>query len=273
MLERDLFSQLDRVGQLLDILPRGLVVDVDGTISEIAPSPDSALVDDTFKRMLRDLRTTFDLVAVISGRSVHDVKALVGVDGLVYVGNHGAEWWSDGQAQLSAGVKPYIGKIAAAVDEIRCQLSASGVTVENKRVTAAIHYREAAEPELARQAILTAIANSASAQGLRITVGKMVVELRPPVHINKGQALARLVRKHGLKSVIYLGDDSTDVDAFVLLRRLRTAAKIDGLAIAVLSPETLEKVVDNADATLQGVSEVGRFLRWLEQATRQATFG
>lgn len=262
-MDRDLFAQTERVRQLLGTRPRGMVVDVDGTISEIAPSPDSASVSSSFKQHLRTLLRQLDVVAAISGRSTLDVRSLVGVEGLVYVGNHGLEWWLDGRAQLWPGAEPYVDKISSALGEIRGRLSVQGAIVENKGVTAAIHYREAEEAGSARAAILAAIDHSPSARGLRVTEGKMVVELRPPLRLHKGRALARLVRKHGLRSVIYLGDDVTDVDAFVVLRKLRMAGGVDGLAVAVLGPETPRKVLDNADATLQGVSEVERFLQWL----------
>ena len=262
-MDRDLFAQTGRVRQVLGKRPRGMVVDVDGTISEIAPLPESASVSNAFKQHLRTLLKQLDLVAAISGRSAHDVRNLVGVEGLVYVGNHGLEWWSDGRALLWPGARPYVDKVASALGEIRGQLSLQGAIIENKGVTAAIHYREAEEAESARAAILAAIDNSPTAQGLRVTEGKMVIELRPPLRLHKGRALATLVRKHGLRSVICLGDDVTDVDAFTVLRKLRTAGGIDGLAVAVLGPETPKKVVNNADATLRGVPEVERFLQWL----------
>ncbi len=79
----DAFIQLDHVRGLLKHHPRGIVTDVDGTISEIAPSPDAASVSMVVKQHLHTLTKRFDLVAAISGRSVEDVRRLVGVDGLI----------------------------------------------------------------------------------------------------------------------------------------------------------------------------------------------
>lgn len=104
----DVFEQLDQVLGLSDHQPRGIVTDVDGTISEIAPSPDAALASAAMKQHLHTLTKHLDLVGAISGRSGEDVRRLVGVDGLVYYGNHGLEWWADGRGRFSQGVEPYV---------------------------------------------------------------------------------------------------------------------------------------------------------------------
>ncbi|MDA8187755.1 MAG: trehalose-phosphatase [Dehalococcoidales bacterium] len=262
-MQRDLFGQLDHVRDVLVHPPCGIVTDVDGTISEISSSLDAAFVPATLSEQLRVLAEHLDLVAAISGRSANDVRRMVGIDELVYVGNHGLEWWTKGRARLSRGIRPYIAIMAHALSEIESQVSFDGVVLENKGATATVHYRQAADPDLARAAILAATRSSPAAKTLNITEGKMVIELRPPLQVNKGWALRRLVSDHQLRSVIYLGDDITDIDAFTVLRSLRTAGKIDGVAVAVLSGETPVKVVEQADATLQGVPEVERFVRWL----------
>lgn len=260
---RDLFAQLEHIRSVLHSVPRGLVTDVDGTISEIAPSPGAALVSAPFKQHLRTLMKRFDLVAAISGRSVDSLRSMVGVDGLVCFGNHGLEWWEDGRSHFSTGVEPYVHIVRSALEDISKRLSVDGATIENKGATVAIHYRQAADIELARQAILSAIHTSPAAQALRVCEGKMVVELRPPMQLHKGQALASLVLRHGLHSVIYIGDDTTDVDAFNQLRKMRAEGSVCGLAIAVLGPETPAQVIERADATLQGVAEVETFFKWL----------
>lgn len=262
-MQQDLFSKLDRVRGILRHQPCGIVTDVDGTISEIATSPDAAYVPATVKEQLRTLAGHLDLVAAISGRSVDDARRMVGIDELVYVGNHGLEWWANGRKQLCLGVGPYVADVARALDEIGSQLRMDGIAVENKGATGAIHYRQARDADLARTVILAAVHDSPAAQGLFVTEGKMVIELRPPLQVNKGWALARLTSRYRLRSLIYLGDDFTDVDAFAFLRKLRTARKVNGLAVAVLSVETPDKVVERADAILHGVPEVERFLLWL----------
>lgn len=258
-----MLKQLDRVRSVLDQHPRGIASDVDGTISEIAPSPEAALVSATMKGHLCSLTKRFDLVAAISGRSVKDARRLVGVDGLVYFGNHGLEWWADGRSHIPRGVELYTYIVRSALDQMRGRLDAVGAVIENKGATAAIHYRQSRDAQSAREDILEAIRTSPLAAPLRVVEGKMVIELRPPLPLHKGIALASLVHRYGLRSLIYLGDDTTDVDAFSELRKLRADGRIEGLSIAVVGPETPAEVVEHADATLQGVRGVETFLRWL----------
>ncbi len=155
--------------------------------------------------------------------------------------------------------------VRIALEEIRGRLTVDGAIIENKGATAAIHYRQAKDTRAAREAILTTIREAPLAQALRVFEGKMVVELRPSLHLHKGHALASLVWQYGLRSLIYLGDDSTDVDAFNEVCKLRNEGRIDGISVAVLGPETPVELVECADATLQGVPEVERFLQWLNQ--------
>ena len=260
-----LLEQLDRVHQLLVSVPRGLISDVDGTISEIAASPDEAIVSTQFRGHLRELTKQLDLVAALSGRSAGDARSMVGVDELVYVGNHGLEWWAGGEARYLPSVLPFLPIVAGALGELQSQLKIPGVIIEDKVATVAIHYRRAEDARVARDAIIAALTNSPSANKLRVAKGKMVVELGPPLPLDKGRALVELVRRYRLRSVIYLGDDLTDVDAFLQLRKLRTAGKIDGLAVAVIGVETPPRVVEDADAVLHGVPEVESFLRWMVQ--------
>ena len=81
----------------------------------------------------------------------------------------------------------------------------------------------------------------------------MVIELRPAIAINKGTALESVVTEFALKSLIFLGDDVTDIDGFKTLTRLRTEGTIDGLNIGVVSPESAPEVAFMADVIVHGV--------------------
>ena len=87
----------------------------------------------------------------------------------------------------------------------------------------------------------------------------MVVELRPPLEVNKGTAVCSLIEEHGLSGAIYLGDDLTDVDVFVAFRQEGLPFK--GLTIGVIGEETVPRVARQADFTVNGVDDVERFLR------------
>jgi trehalose 6-phosphate phosphatase len=92
----------------------------------------------------------------------------------------------------------------------------------------------------------------------------MVMEIRPPIGIDKGYAVKRLVKKRRLDSVIMLGDDTTDVDAFRTIRRLRG---VRGAGILVLHDDTAQALMETADYSLVGVGEVEMFLEWLVAAS------
>jgi trehalose-phosphatase len=220
-------SGIDRfisvAAERLDGTPLAAMLDVDGTLAPIAPTPEQALVPEPTRDTLRRLvALPGAVVAVVSGRSASDAWRMVGVDGVWVVGNHGFEMRTpDGQLSPIDAVRPYEQAIADASH----QLSAAepvipGAIVENKRWTMSVHYRlvdPAAVPGLIERA--HAVARSL---GLRVTEGKKIVELRPPVDVNKGTASVLLAERAGAltetASVLYAGDDRTDEDAFEALR-------------------------------------------------------
>lgn len=245
--------------------PLGLAVDVDGTISEIAATPGAAVVSEECKRWLRILTKQLDLVAAISGRPAAEAGAMVGVEGLLCLGNHGLERWESGKLTVRHDARRYVRMIQQCLSEIARRLHIDGLFFENKGATATIHFRNTKQPDVAREAVLQAIGETSAAAGLKVTEGKMVIELRPPIEANKGTALKHVVAEHSLSSLFYLGDDLTDVDAFVALHELQETMGLRGVAVAVLGAETPTEVVANADLLLRGVPEVERFLACLSQ--------
>ncbi|MCX6023990.1 MAG: trehalose-phosphatase [Chloroflexi bacterium] len=244
----------------------GLLTDFDGTISEIVPSSDAAHIQPGCRAALARLQGRVALLGVVSGRTLTDVRGLVGLDGIRYAGCHGLEWFEDGQSVRAASVSDVRPAIAAARDELAALIQGlPGVTLEDKGVMLAAHYRQAAEPEAARSALLSALSETAARTGLRVAEGRMVIELRPKVQANKGTAAARMLREApSVHAAIVLGDDLTDADAF---RAVHDWADADpqrvGLAFAVLSAETPEALLAEADYAVQGVAEVETFLAWL----------
>jgi trehalose 6-phosphate phosphatase len=128
-----------------------------------------------------------------------------------------------------------------------------GIIYENKGVTGSIHYRLAKDQEHAHAVLLPLIQVAADARGLKVTEGRMVIELRPMLAINKGTALRSVVEREGLISLVFLGDDVTDLDAFHALERLREEGQISGLNIAVVAPESSPEIAKAADAVVHGV--------------------
>ncbi len=128
--------------------------------------------------------------------------------------------------------------------------------------------RETAYPAAAEAAALAVARTVAARHGLRVTRGRLVVELRPPVAMDKGIAIADLILAHGLRAALYLGDDTTDIDAFRALRRLTAeglagGAPFVGVSVAILSAEAPAQLAAEADVTLDTITSVPALLRWL----------
>ncbi len=254
---RDIFDHLDAVEELLARSPFGLITDVDGTISEIAPSPQEARVSSACREHLTDLTGKLELVAAISGRPVLEVREMVGIEGMVYIGNHGLERWQNGTVEFADGVQGYPAKVVAVTEELGNLLAIEGLTFENKGVALAIHYRLCPDRERARQTILSILETSALANQFRALEGKMVVELRPPLEVNKGTAVKDLVERYRLRGGIYMGDDTGDIDAFRVMQQKGFSS------FCVIADETPCDVVREAEFLVNGVSDVARFLKWL----------
>src|ERR671910_321236 len=249
------------VSACLEVLrqtPSAVITDIDGTISDIAPTPAEAMVDPGAKAALARLVERLAAVAVVSGRAPQDGVSMVGLPELTYVGNHGLERIARGTPwthPVAAAAQP---AIAAALAEIesaaRAVADVPWLLVENKGVTGTIHYRLAPD-QIAAAALLEPLARAAATrQGLRLTLGRMIFEVRPALAVNKGTAIRELVQDLGLGGIVFFGDDVTDVDAFRALRELRQAGEAATLRVGVLGPETSPAVLAEIDVSVNSVA-------------------
>ena len=250
-------TALDRCLDVLSHEPAGLLTDIDGTVSQIAATPDEAIVAQPAKDALTRLSGQLALVGVVTGRSAAAGESLVRVPDLTYVGNHGMErrrgdevWHHPDAVASSDAVREALVELG---DAARDAGLADWIVVEDKRLSGSVHYRLAPDPEVARSVLMPAALTAAARQGLRVTEGRMVIELRPLIQINKGTAVADLIAEHGLRSMVFLGDDITDVDAFLKVRALRDAGAIAGLTVGVVAPDTHGDVLSASDVTVPGV--------------------
>lgn len=248
----------------------GLVTDMDGTISYIVSQPDAAQITPLSRELLEALAACIPLVAVVSGRAVTDVHWRVGLPGVVYVGNHGLEKWVSGRVEISPEALPYRPALEAAIEDIR-QRSLPGMVMDDKGATFTLHYRQTVNPTLTGEAFWPVIAEIAGRHGLECFQGRMVFELRPPLRIDKGSALRQLVDEHQLDAVVYLGDDTTDVDALRAARELRGSGACYALGIGVQSDDVPPAVIEAADLLASGVSDVEAFMAWLLNARRASS--
>ncbi|MBN2027722.1 MAG: trehalose-phosphatase [Actinobacteria bacterium] len=226
----------------------GLFLDFDGTLSAIAPTPAEAVLHPRAAEILPDLARRYPF-CVMSGRRAASVASLVGLAHVHYVGLHGMEWMED-EPHIDPEVLPYLPTLDRAREELKDSLTKlPGVFLENKLASISLHLRQV--PEMEEQALQLA-ESLADNLGLKLERGRMTLELRPPVDVNKGTVLIRLAAGWRLKRGLYAGDDLTDVAGFRGLRYLMKEGGFDGIAIAVLSPETPIELEAVADMTVDG---------------------
>ena len=251
--------------QVLSAHPSALVSDLDGTLSPIAPTPEQALVLPGCRRALERLKDRLDLVAVISGRPGREAQRLLGVDGVVYLGNHGLDSWigSERTAGPPGGEEETAPTcIRGALEDLKEALAGQpGLHFEDKETTISIHYRSAPDPEAVRSLVLAATARVAARYGLAVGEGKRVVELLPTHWAGKGASLQELARGYALRGLVYLGDDHPDLHAFGTLARLRRSEDLLTLSVGVAGPEAPPELADRADVVLAGPEQVEVFLQ------------
>jgi trehalose 6-phosphate phosphatase len=213
-----------------------ILLDVDGVLAPIVPRPEDARVPPVTQGELRRLWSKYALVACISGRAADDARRIVGVPELVYVGNHGLELAPDGAAWAQR-----LADFLATVSWSR---------IENKGLSAALHFRDA-EDETCARSDLDAIADRARSAGFVARYGRKVLEIVPPLQADKGTAVRRLLEERGLHRALYAGDDTTDLDAFRVLDGLEV-----GVRVAVASDEAPRGLRDTADIVVAGPEDV-----------------
>ena len=269
---------IERVAALLGGGRTALITDIDGTISPIVARPEDAFVLPDARRALLGLRDVLDVVGVVTGRAVADARAMVGVDGIVYVGNHGLEVWGQRGPELLPEARPWVPMLARVLEDVVRHLTpqaSQGVIFENKGATASVHYRLAPDSTETRRRLLEILVECAVPGGLRIEEGRMVINLLPPLTVSKGTAITWLAREHHLNRLVFIGDDMTDAHAFRALDVLRQTPGTLTLSIGVVGPETPLTVRELADATVPTVAAVAELLvgvlDWLKtSATMEA---
>ena len=239
-----------------------VLTDIDGVLAPIVSTPDMSEVPEELRDLLRRLSGKCRIVAGVSGRSAEDALQLVGLEELVYYGNHGFEILRDGEVEIVPEAAPYQEKIEELEDKAREELEPLGAFVEEKGITASIHYRNASSEVGER--CKEFVKREGEQLGLRITVGRGVVEARPPIRADKGTATRKLVEEYEPQKALFIGDDTTDLDAFRELEKLREEGALkEILRIGVKSDEGPPEIISEADILVEGTEGVGKILRTL----------
>ena len=243
----------------------GIFSDLDGTLSEIAETPESATVTSGVREALKMLKERYKVVGIVSGRAADDARRMVGLDDLFYVGSHGLEWIEGGRRFYAPQVKRYFGMAPSIYNELSDYFAETDIRVEKKNLGAALHYRLAADKDAALALIEPVVEKVLAKYPMKVVRGRFVVELKPDVAEDKGDAIVGVCLREGLSKGLYLGDDVTDIDAFNALRRLEETENFKAVTVAVVSNEAAAEVAEAADFTLKSVDEVEALLRWLAE--------
>jgi len=232
-----------------------LFLDLDGTLAPIVAHPQDARVIDGAYDVLIRLRDGLGMVGFISGRGIDDLRRIVDIPGCAYAGNHGFELQLPGRpSTIADAAKPWLDAIANVAEAWdRALPPGSGMHIEPKGATLSVHWRMAADPGAAHALLRERYAPAALRRGLAVTWGRMVMEVRPPVAIDKGTAVRELLGEGHWRHAAYIGDDRTDADGWRALHAMRDAGSLTtAIAVVATSPETPDELRAAADAAVVG---------------------
>ncbi|MGH7664544.1 MAG: trehalose-phosphatase [Gemmatimonadaceae bacterium] len=248
----------------LDGTPLLVMLDVDGTLAPITSRPEEAVVPPETRRAVAALAAHDGvIVALVSGRSASDARRMVAVANVWVIGNHGCEVVSpDGENAVDPGVEPFRSALARTYAAIASQTApVEGVIAENKVWTLSVHYR-LADPGVVPRLRAT-VDDIVRRHGLVMTEGKAIFEVRPPVDVHKGTAVLALAERLGGlargASLVFIGDDRTDEDAFRSLRERGAAA----VTVRVTGSEMGTDLGTAAEYAAPDPETIREFLEWL----------
>lgn len=229
----DALQSYSEFAGLLETRQPVVMLDYDGTLSEIVGEPTSATLVPGADKVLAALAARCP-VAIISGRALADIRDRVGVPGLWYAGSHGFELVApDGTRHENEAGVAAVRALQEAREELQDQLSSvEGLLIEDKRFSVAVHYRAVAAERV--DEVMATVRVLGQRHHLRVTGGRKVIELRPDVEWGKGRTIDWILERidsADLLLPLYIGDDLTDEDGFDALRH-------KGIGIAVRSAET-----------------------------------
>jgi trehalose 6-phosphate phosphatase len=284
-----------------------VLLDIDGTLAPIVRHAHDAHVPEATRTLLIEIARRYGVVACVSGRRAQEARQIVALGSIAYIGNHGGELLYPGATRVK--LDPELEAWGERVREFATRVYTSDhqrlrVRIEDKQAIAAYHWRGAPDEEAAAAAV-GRIAEQAQQEGFVVHWGRKVLEVRPPVALDKGLGVTALLnaspgadgvddhvagaaaneRGDGIdgsggatvtdgppagangqlfSAAIYVGDDTTDIDAFRALRALEHAGVLrSAVCAAVTSEEAPPELVREADLTIDGTSGVRGLLEAL----------
>jgi trehalose 6-phosphate phosphatase len=243
-----------------------VLLDIDGTLAPIVRHADDAHVPEATRAVLIEVSRRYEVVGCVSGRRAATARAIVAIGTIAYLGNHGGELLRPGstRAEIDPELEAWSARIRAFADRaLTPELHRIRVRGEDKEAIAAFHWRGAPDELVAEEAVRR-IAESAEREGFAVHWGRKVLEVRPPVVFDKGLGIVGLLRSEDVRAAVYVGDDTTDLDAFRGLRSLQADGELEtALCIAVASDETPPELAAEADLAVDGPAGVRGLLEAL----------
>ncbi len=243
-----------------------VLLDIDGTLAPIVRHAADAHVPEATRGLLIEIARRYHVVGCVSGRRASTARQIVSIGTIAYVGNHGGELLRPGATRPE--VDPELAAWVTRVREFAARVYTSEVErlrvrSEDKDAIAAFHWRGAPDEQTAEAAVRD-IARRAEDEGFVVHWGRKVLEVRPPVMLDKGLGIAALLRGRELRGAVYVGDDTTDLDAFRGLRALVESGQLSSaLCVAVASDEAPAGLALEADLTVDGTAGVRELLEAL----------
>jgi trehalose 6-phosphate phosphatase len=240
----------------------GLVLDFDDVLSPIVTDPTTSRMPDGTAILLERIARHLRFVGLMSGRQLNFLVERATIRGVNLLGSYGVEVLQRGERHVHPGVGEWLEPVRRARSQLESEFAdLPGVVVDDKHVAVAVHWRQAGDFEAVLPVVRAKLSDVAASTGLRREPGKLVEELRPPLSVDKGTALAGLVEDEALRVVAYGGDDVGDISAFEAV--LRTG----GHALLVdHGSETDDRLRALATEVFDGVDDFATWLRDL--ATR-----
>jgi trehalose 6-phosphate phosphatase len=245
-----------------------VMFDIDGTLAPIVDHASDAHVPESTRKLLISVARSYGLVACVTGRRASEARAMVSIGSINYLGSHGVELLRAGwtEAVLDAAVADWVRRIHDFGRESdTADTRKRRVRLEDKGPIVAFHWRGAPDQDAAKSTV-DAIAQRAQAAGLRTHWGRKVLEVRPPVKIDKGSGIIRLLTEVGpdIESALYVGDDTTDLDAFRALGSLVEEGRLErAVRVGVQSDEGPSEILGAADFVVDGPQGVRELLTLL----------
>ena len=235
-------------------------LDFDGTIAPIVEDPAAARPLPGMVDLLGPLADRYAAAAIVSGRPATYLASHAAAPGVRYLGMYGLEEIVEGRVQVDPRLEAARPAVEAAREELAGDpaVTASGAHLEDKRYAVAVHTRRVAEPGRWAGPIGQAAARIAAGHGLEVVPGRMVWELRPQVHSDKGDAVRRVVAESGAGALVVAGDDLGDLPGFAVAAELG-----GGLRVVAGSAEAPAELLDAADLVVDGPEGVRELLEHL----------